>query len=168
MSFCLTPPHPMAGGWQAGGRQAAACAAWRARAGGGQVHGRWQAGACKWQASGRKMRVGGGQANGAGGWQGGFEGGGHARHAQWWAGWFWGWRRSKCTECNPWRTILPGCCPQLAASHLLDMPLPREVGSGSTAALGLPVPPHTAKESVGATGRSCARYRNLQHVRSSS
>ena len=52
------------------------------------------------------------------------------------------------TQRNLRRTILPGCCLQLAASHLLNMPLPREVGSGISVALDLPVPPHTAKESV--------------------
>ena len=38
------------------------------------------------------------------------------------------------TQRIPWRTILPGCSPQLAASHLLNMPLPREVGLDNTAA----------------------------------
>ena len=44
------------------------------------------------------------------------------------------------------------------------MPLPREVGSGSTAASDTLVPPYTTEKNVGATGRSCARYSNLQHV----
>ena len=65
------------------------------------------------------------------------------------------------TQRNPWRTILPGCSPQLVGGHLLNLPLPREVGSGSTAALDLPVPSHTAKESVGAPGDPYAPYDNL-------
>ena len=36
--------------------------------------------------------------------------------------------------CNPCRKPLPGCCPQLAGSQLLNTPLLREVGSDSTAA----------------------------------
>ena len=46
--------------------------------------------------------------------------------------------------------------PQLACSDLLNLPLPREVSSDSTAALDLPVPTHTAKESVGAEGNPYA------------
>ena len=38
------------------------------------------------------------------------------------------------TESTHPRTILPGCCRQLAASQLLNMPLSREVRSDSTAA----------------------------------
>ena len=48
-------------------------------------------------------------------------------------------------------TILAGCSPQLAGGHLLNLPLPREISSDSTAALDLPVPTHTAKESIKAT-----------------
>ena len=48
--------------------------------------------------------------------------------------------------CGGWFYL--GADPRLVASHLLNTPLPREVGSGSTAALDLPVPPHTTKESV--------------------
>ena len=43
----------------------------------------------------------------------------------------------------------------------VDRPLPLEVGSDSTAALDLPVPSHTAKESVGAPGDPYAPYENL-------
>ena len=45
---------------------------------------------------------------------------------------------------------------QLACGHLLNLPLPREISSDSTAALDLPVPTHTAKESVEAEGHPYA------------
>ena len=58
--------------------------------------------------------------------------------------------RGAFTQRILWRTILAGCSPQLARGHLLDLPLPREISSDSNAALDLPVPTYTAKESVGA------------------
>ena len=51
--------------------------------------------------------------------------------------------------------------PQLAGGHLLNLPLPREIGSDSNAALDLPVPTYTTKESIKASGNPCAHCNNL-------
>ena len=63
-----------------------------------------------------------------------------------------------------WRMILAGCSPQLGGGQLLNLPLPREIGSGSTAASDLLVPTYTAKESVGAPGNPYAHYIALAMV----
>ena len=54
-----------------------------------------------------------------------------------------------------------GVLPPTSWWSTVDRPLPLEVGSGSTAAMGLPVPCHKAKESVGAPGDPYAPYDNL-------
>ena len=51
------------------------------------------------------------------------------------------------------QTILAGCSPQLAGGYLLNLPLPREVGSGNTAALDLPtVQWHILESTLGSQG----------------
>ena len=58
-------------------------------------------------------------------------------------------------------TILPGCCPQLAGSNRISIPVPPKSAQVAPRHRIILVPPHTARKSIGATTKTCVSHNNL-------